>query len=62
MGLPGKFPVLNCCFRIFSTSSMPLMVVAAVWNRLNPSIGRVRCLTRRWSCSMRLCIHIAIFT
>ncbi len=35
-GLPGKFPVLNCFFRISSTSSMPLMVVATVWNRLKP--------------------------
>jgi len=32
---------------IFSASSMPLMIIAAVWNRLNPSIGRIRCLIRR---------------
>src|SRR6266849_2541779 len=30
------------------------MVTAALSNRLNPSIGRTRCLTRRCSFSMRL--------
>jgi hypothetical protein len=46
-GLPGKFPILNCCFRIFSASSIPLIVIVAVSNRLNPSIGRTRYLMRR---------------
>jgi hypothetical protein len=46
-GLPGKVPILNCCFRIFSASSIPLIVIVAVSNRLNPSIGRTRCLMRR---------------
>src|SRR3954468_11044926 len=54
VGRPGSLPTLNCCFRIFSASSIPLIVIAAVWNRLNPSIGRVRCFTRRWSCSIPL--------
>ena len=38
---------LNCCFLIFSASSMPRIVTAAVSNRLNPSIGRIRCFIRR---------------
>ena len=46
-GLPGKVSILNCCFRIFSASSMPLIVIVAVSNRSNPSIGRTRCLMRR---------------
>src|SRR4029077_16606515 len=33
---------------------MPRIVTAAVSNRLNPSIGRIRCLIRRWSCSIAL--------
>jgi hypothetical protein len=28
-GLPGKVPILNCSFRIFSASSMPLIVIVA---------------------------------
>jgi len=28
-GLPGKFPILNCCLRIFSASSMPLIELTA---------------------------------
>jgi hypothetical protein len=51
---PPNLPVLNCPFLIFSASSIPLIVIAAWSNRLNPSIGRIRCFTRRWSCSMRL--------
>jgi len=46
-GLPDKSPVLNCCFRIFSASSMPRIVILAVSNRLKPSIGRIRCLMLR---------------
>jgi hypothetical protein len=38
---------LNCCFLIFSANSMPRIVTAAVSNRLNPSIGRIRCFIRR---------------
>ena len=38
---------LNCCFLIFSASSMPRIVTAAVSNRLNPSIGLTRCFIRR---------------
>jgi hypothetical protein len=34
-------------FLIFSANSMPRIVTAAVSNRLNPSIGRMRCLIRR---------------
>jgi hypothetical protein len=34
--------------------SMPAMVLGAGWNSLNPSIGRVRRLMARCSCSMRL--------
>jgi len=33
---------------------MARIATAAVSNRLNPSIGRIRCLIRRWSCSMTL--------
>lgn len=33
---------------------MPLIVTAAFSNRLKPSIALVRCLMRRWSCSMML--------
>ncbi len=33
---------------------MPRIATAAVSNRLNPSIGRIRYLIRRWSCSMTL--------
>jgi hypothetical protein len=53
-GLAGSFPILNCCFLIFAASSIPLIVTAAVWNRLKPSIGRIRCFTWRWSCSIPL--------
>src|SRR5262245_31691754 len=38
----------------FRCEFIPLIVTAAVWNRLKPSIGRIRCLTRRWSCSIPL--------
>src|SRR5260370_12520606 len=41
-------------FLYLSANSMPRIVTAAVSNRLNPSIGRIRCLIRRWSCSTRL--------
>src|SRR3982750_1105905 len=54
VGRPGRLPTLNCCFLIFAASSIPLMVTAAVWNRVNPSIGRIRCFTRRWFCSVPL--------
>jgi hypothetical protein len=47
-------PVLNWPLLIFSANSIRLMVTAALSNRLNPSIGRTRCLTRRWSCSIEV--------
>jgi len=49
-----SLPILNWPFLIFSANSIPLMVAAAWSNRLNPGIGRIRRLTRRWPCSMRL--------
>src|SRR5215472_12710773 len=51
---PPSLPVLNCPFLIFSANSIPLIVTTALSNRLNPSIGRIRCFTRRWSCSIKL--------
>src|SRR5215831_11100332 len=48
---PPSLPVLNCPFLIFSANSIPPIVTTALSNRLNPSIGRIRCFTRRWSCS-----------
>jgi len=47
VGCPVSGLRLNCCFLIFSASSMPRIVTAAVSNRLNPSIGRIRCFIRR---------------
>ena len=47
VGRPDSLPTLNCCFRILLPVQFPLIVTAAVWNRLNPSIGRIRCFTRR---------------
>src|SRR6202162_4326121 len=49
-----SLPVLNCPFLIFSASSIPEIVTTALSNRLNPSIGRIRCFTLRWSCSTKL--------
>jgi hypothetical protein len=46
-GRPGSFPTLNWCFLIFAASSTPRMVTAAVSKRLKPSIGPIRCFTRR---------------
>ena len=45
---------LNWYFLIFCANSMPRIVTGAVLNRLNPSIGRIRCFIRRWSCSTTL--------
>src|SRR5205085_2478791 len=42
-----NLPVLNWPFLIFSANSIPLIVIAALSNRLNPSIGRILCFTRR---------------
>jgi hypothetical protein len=36
------------------SSSTPAIVIAAVLNHLNPSIGPMRSFTPRWSCSIRL--------
>jgi hypothetical protein len=46
----GQFGDFDWCFLIFAASSIPLIVTAAVSKRLKPSIGPIRCLTRRWSC------------
>ena len=54
VSLPVRGLRLNWCFLIFCANSMPRMVTAAVSNRLNPSIGRIRFLIRRWSRSIRL--------
>ena len=51
---PPNLPVLNCPFLIFSANSIPEIVTVARSNRLNPSMGRIRCFTRRWSCSTKL--------
>ena len=51
---PPSLPVLYCPFLIFSANSIPEIVTAAFSNRLNPSMGRVRCFTLWWSCSTRL--------
>src|SRR5260370_36689783 len=51
---PPSLPVLYCPFLIFSANSIPEIVTAALSNRLNPSMGRIRCFTLRWSCSTRL--------
>jgi len=51
---PPSLPVFNCPFLIFSVNSIPEIVTTALPNRLNPSIGRIRCCTLRWSCSTRL--------
>jgi hypothetical protein len=40
-----NLPVLNWPFLIFSANSIPLIVIAALSNRLNPSIGRILCFT-----------------
>src|SRR6516162_8118402 len=36
------------------SNSMPAIVIAAFLNPLKPSITAMRCLTPRWSCSIRL--------
>ena len=45
---------LNCPLRMRCISLMPEIVVAALLNRLKPSITFVRDLMLRWSCSTRL--------
>jgi hypothetical protein len=47
-----SLPSLNCRFLIFSASSMPPITTTAVSKLFKPSIGRSRCLIRRWSCSI----------
>jgi len=44
---------LNCRFLIFSANSIPLIVAAAA-KLFSPTIARIRCFTRRWSCSIML--------
>src|ERR1700730_10904835 len=36
------------------SSSMPVIVIAALLHPLKPSITAMRCFTLRWSCSIRL--------
>src|SRR5208282_95461 len=52
--LRHSLPRLNCLLWIRRSNSMPAIVTAAVLNRLKPSIGPMRSLTPRWSCSIRL--------
>ena len=59
---PPSFPILYCPFLIFSASSIPLITTAAVRKLFSPSIGRSRCFTRRWSCSMRLFSYLLLRT
>ena len=47
-------PSANWPFRMRCSSSMPAIVIAAVLNRLKPSIGPMRCFMALWSCSIRL--------
>jgi hypothetical protein len=46
-GSAWQGPDLELLFPNFSASSIPLIIIVAVSNRLNPSIGRIRCLMRR---------------
>ena len=39
---------------------MPLIVIAAFPNRLDPSIGYTRCFTRLWPCSIRLLSYLLV--
>ena len=48
---PGQF---ICPFLIMCMVSMPTMIILALQNDLNPSIGCVTLLTPRWSCSTML--------
>src|ERR671918_1444246 len=54
---PARFMsllTLNCPFLIFRASSIPAMTMVAWSKRLKPSIGPVRLLMPRWSCSTML--------
>src|SRR5271166_2590401 len=52
--LRRSLPRLNCPLWIRRSSSTPAIVIVAVLNCLKPSIGPMRSLTPRWSCSIRL--------
>jgi hypothetical protein len=52
--LTHSLPRLNCPLWIRRNSSMPAIVIAAVLNYLNPSVGSMRSFTPRRSCSIRL--------
>ena len=54
LSLRRSLPRLNCPFRIRRSNSMPAIVSTAVLNCVKPSIGPMRSLTPRWSCSIRL--------
>ena len=47
---------VKLAFLDLMANSIPARVTTAWSNRLNPSIGRTRCLIRRWSCSTRLLV------
>ena len=49
----------NCPFRMRCINSIPEIVVAALLNRLKPSITFVLDLMFRWSCSIRLALPYA---
>src|SRR5271165_3513636 len=52
--LRRSLPRLNCPLWIRRSSLTPAIVSVAVQNCLKPSIGPMRSLTPRWSCSIRL--------
>src|SRR5450755_1580521 len=58
--LPPSLPILNCRFLIFSASSTPAMTTIDVRKLFSPNIGRSRCFTRRWSCSILLFKYLLV--
>ena len=58
--LPPSLPVLNCPFLIFSINSIPLIVTTAEEKFFRPTIARIRCFTRRWSCSIPLFKYLLV--
>jgi hypothetical protein len=52
--LNTKAAQVNCPLRMRCISSMPAIVIAALRDCSNPNIAAMRCLTLRWSCSIRL--------
>jgi hypothetical protein len=51
-GMSSLGAARTCPLASIASASTPASARRAVTNRLNPSIGRVRRLMRRWSCSM----------